>query len=162
MRPGEEFFNLYSHDFVRVAVATPFVHVGDPAANARETTRLMQAAAGRGALVVLFPELGLSAYSCEDLFHQHQRALLDACRGALGVVLEASRDCPCVAAEIRRWLDVFLVRFFETSQFKRSAVPNAPKVGSGGALSPRADWRAPSDGRAIAWRAQLALIPDHE
>jgi NAD+ synthase (glutamine-hydrolysing) len=64
--------------------------------------------------------------------------------------------------EIRRWLDVFLVRFFETSQFKRSAIPNAPKVGSGGALSPRADWRAPSDGRAAAWRAQLALIPEHE
>jgi NAD+ synthase (glutamine-hydrolysing) len=65
-------------------------------------------------------------------------------------------------AEIRRWLDVFLVRFFETSQFKRSAIPNAPKVGSGGALSPRADWRAPSDGCAAAWRAQLALIPEHE
>ena len=65
-------------------------------------------------------------------------------------------------AEIRHWLDVFLVRFFETSQFKRSAIPNAPKVGSGGALSPRADWRAPSDGRAAAWRAQLALIPEHE
>ena len=95
MRPGEEFFNLYNHDFVRVAVATPPVRVGDPAANAGETTRLMQAAAGRGAILVLFPELGLSAYSCEDLFHQ--RALLDACRDALGVVLEASRDCPTAA-----------------------------------------------------------------
>jgi NAD+ synthase (glutamine-hydrolysing) len=95
VRLGEEFFSLYSHDFVRVAVAMPSVHVGDPDANANETTRLMQAAAGRGALLVLFPELGLSAYSCEDLFHQ--RALLDACVEALGVVLEASRDCPAVA-----------------------------------------------------------------
>jgi NAD+ synthase (glutamine-hydrolysing) len=94
VRRGEEFFNLYSHDFVRVAVATPPVRVGDPAANATETTRLMQAAAGRGAVLVLFPELGLSAYSCEDLFHQ--RALLDACRDALGVVIAASRACPAV------------------------------------------------------------------
>ncbi len=56
MRPDEEFFNLYSHDFVRVAVATPRVRVGDPAANATETTRLMQLAAGRGAVLVVFPE----------------------------------------------------------------------------------------------------------
>ena len=90
-----EFFNLYSHDFVRVAVATPRVRVGDPAANAAETTRMMQRAAERGAVLVVFPELGLSAYSCEDLFHQ--RALLDGCREALGAVLEASRGCPAVA-----------------------------------------------------------------
>jgi NAD+ synthase (glutamine-hydrolysing) len=54
-------------------------------------------------------------------------------------------------AEIRRWLAVFLERFFETSQFKRSAMPNAPKVGSGGSLSPRGDWRAPSDSGAAVW-----------
>ncbi len=58
-------------------------------------------------------------------------------------------------ATIRRWLTVFLKRFFETSQFKRSALPNAPKVGSGGSLSPRSDWRAPSDGHADAWLAEL-------
>ena len=51
-------------------------------------------------------------------------------------------------AEIKHWLGVFLERFFHTSQFKRSAMPNAPKVGSGGSLSPRGDWRAPSDGSA--------------
>jgi NAD+ synthase (glutamine-hydrolysing) len=95
VRPGDEFFNLYSHDFVRVAVATPRVHVGDPAANAGETARLMHEAAGRGALLVVFPELGLSAYSCEDLFHQ--RALLDGCREALAAVLEASRTCAAAA-----------------------------------------------------------------
>jgi NAD+ synthase (glutamine-hydrolysing) len=60
---------------------------------------------------------------------------------------------------IRKWLRVFLTRFFATSQFKRSAVPNAPKVGSGGSLSPRGDWRAPSDGTAEAWLAAMARIP---
>src|SRR5262245_9249942 len=62
-------------------------------------------------------------------------------------------------AEIRKWLGVFLKRFFQTSQFKRSAVPNAPKVGSGGSLSPRGDWRAPSDGNAEAWLADLRKVP---
>jgi NAD+ synthase (glutamine-hydrolysing) len=62
-------------------------------------------------------------------------------------------------AEIRRWLEVFLRRFFQTSQFKRSALPNGPKVGSGGSLSPRGDWRAPSDGSAAAWLEDLKKIP---
>jgi NAD+ synthase (glutamine-hydrolysing) len=61
--------------------------------------------------------------------------------------------------EIRKWLGVFLKRFFQTSQFKRSAMPNAPKVGSGGSLSPRGDWRAPSDGNAQAWLADLKKVP---
>jgi NAD+ synthase (glutamine-hydrolysing) len=61
--------------------------------------------------------------------------------------------------EIRRWLEVFLRRFFQTSQFKRSALPNGPKVGSGGSLSPRGDWRAPSDGNASVWLADLKKIP---
>ncbi len=61
--------------------------------------------------------------------------------------------------EIKKWLGVFLKRFFETSQYKRSAMPNAPKVGSGGSLSPRGDWRAPSDGNANAWLADLAKVP---
>jgi len=61
--------------------------------------------------------------------------------------------------QIRKWLGVFLKRFFQTSQYKRSAVPNAPKVGSGGSLSPRGDWRAPSDGNADAWLASLTDIP---
>ena len=61
--------------------------------------------------------------------------------------------------QIRKWLAVFLRRFFQMSQYKRSAVPNAPKVGSGGSLSPRGDWRAPSDGNADAWLRNLAQIP---
>ena len=63
--------------------------------------------------------------------------------------------------EIKRWLEEFLERFFHTSQFKRSAIPNAPKVGSGGALSPRSDWRAPSDSTAETWLAELRQnVPD--
>jgi NAD+ synthase (glutamine-hydrolysing) len=58
-------------------------------------------------------------------------------------------------ATIRKWLRVFLYRFFQTSQFKRSAMPNAPKVGSGGSLSPRSDWRAPSDATATTWLEEL-------
>ncbi|MEM6538117.1 MAG: NAD(+) synthase, partial [Pseudomonadota bacterium] len=54
-------------------------------------------------------------------------------------------------ATIKKWLLVFTKRFFETSQFKRSASPNGPKVVSGGSLSPRGDWRAPSDGSADIW-----------
>jgi NAD+ synthase (glutamine-hydrolysing) len=61
---------------------------------------------------------------------------------------------------IRRWLETFLVRFFTTSQYKRSALPNGPKVVSGGALSPRGDWRAPSDGDATTWVEELkANVP---
>jgi NAD+ synthase (glutamine-hydrolysing) len=64
-------------------------------------------------------------------------------------------------AEIKRWLRVFLERFIATSQFKRSALPNGPKVGSGGSLSPRGDWRAPSDASARAWLDELeANVPE--
>ena len=56
---------------------------------------------------------------------------------------------------IKEWLGIFLHRFFKTSQFKRSALPNGPKVGSGGSLSPRGDWRAPSDSEATVWLEEL-------
>jgi len=58
-------------------------------------------------------------------------------------------------ATIRKWLSVFLFRFFQLSQYKRSAIPNSPKVSAGGALSPRGDWRAPSDGNAGPWLEEL-------
>jgi NAD+ synthase (glutamine-hydrolysing) len=58
-------------------------------------------------------------------------------------------------------MEVFLLRFFKLSQFKRSCLPNGPKVGSGGSLSPRGDWRAPSDSEADAWLEELRSgVPD--
>ncbi len=64
-------------------------------------------------------------------------------------------------ATIVKWLEVFLYRFFKTSQFKRSAIPNAPKVGSGGSLTPRGDWRAPSDSEATVWLDELRRNVPH-
>ncbi len=64
--------------------------------------------------------------------------------------------------EIKRWLKVYLYRFFKTSQFKRSCIPNSPKVGSGGSLSPRGDYRAPSDSEPTVWLENLAGIPGDE
>ncbi|MDQ3732348.1 MAG: NAD(+) synthase, partial [Pseudomonadota bacterium] len=62
---------------------------------------------------------------------------------------------------IKKWLEVFLYRFFKISQFKRSCLPNGPKVGSGGSLSPRGDWRAPSDSEATVWLEELrSNVPD--
>ena len=64
-------------------------------------------------------------------------------------------------ATIRRWLESFLERFFAFSQFKRSAIPNGPKVSTAGALSPRGDWRAPSDASAAVWLEELrSRVPD--
>jgi NAD+ synthase (glutamine-hydrolysing) len=63
-------------------------------------------------------------------------------------------------AQIKHWLGIFCKRFFATSQFKRSVMPNGPKVGSGGSLSPRGDWRAPSDSSAAPWLDELTRIPE--
>lgn len=57
--------------------------------------------------------------------------------------------------EIRHWLQVFVQRYYSFSQFKRSALPNGPKVSHGGSLSPRGDWRAPSDMSARIWLAEI-------
>jgi NAD+ synthase (glutamine-hydrolysing) len=83
------------------------------------------------------------------------RAWSDANRGTWPelVAREQRRSYPL--EEIRRWLEVFLHRFFQISQFKRSALPNSPKVMAGGSLSPRGDWRAPSDGNAKVWLKEL-------
>ena len=95
MANSSEFFNLYRHGFARVAVAVPVVRVADPMHNAAQTVALLKKAAARHAVLAVFPELGLSAYSCEDLFHQ--QALLDAVLRALGQIAEASRRLPVVA-----------------------------------------------------------------
>src|SRR5258706_3618261 len=77
----KDFQSLYAHGFVRVAVATPAVRVGDPEHNLESTVELARQAARRKAVLAVFPELGLSGYTCEDLFHQ--RALIDAAEEAL-------------------------------------------------------------------------------
>ena len=64
--------------------------------------------------------------------------------------------------DIKHWLAVFAWRFFQISQFKRSSVPNSPKVGARGSLSPRGDSRAPSDSEGAVWLEQIKLIPDDE
>jgi NAD+ synthase (glutamine-hydrolysing) len=83
----------------------------------------------------------------------------DRTRGTWPDIPQAGRN-EYPLAEIKRWLRVFAQRFFQLSQYKRSAIPNAPKVGSGGSLSPRSDWRAPSDGEAAAWLAAVDEIPE--
>jgi NAD+ synthase (glutamine-hydrolysing) len=85
----------------------------------------------------------------------------DRKRGFWPDLIPPERRNEYALADIKRWLEVFLERFFHTSQFKRSAIPNAPKVGSGGSLSPRGDWRAPSDSTAVAWLTELREhVPD--
>jgi len=85
----------------------------------------------------------------------------DAARGGWPDPLPEEKRHSYDLPAIKKWLGVFLFRFFQISQFKRSAVPNAPKVGSGGSLSPRGDWRAPSDSEARIWLDELAKnVPD--
>jgi NAD+ synthase (glutamine-hydrolysing) len=79
----------------------------------------------------------------------------DAARGNWPPGFPEDRRRAYALPEIRRWLDVFVRRFFGFSQFKRSAMPNGPKVSAGGSLSPRGDWRAPSDSSAKAWLDDL-------
>ncbi|MDB6001029.1 MAG: synthetase, partial [Rhizobacter sp.] len=89
------FNNLYAHGFARVAIAVPRIKVADPEFNAGQTIAMIEDAERRGSALVLFPELGLSAYTCDDLFHQ--RALLDACEAALAQVIAATRELATVA-----------------------------------------------------------------
>jgi NAD+ synthase (glutamine-hydrolysing) len=76
-------------------------------------------------------------------------------RGVWPPDIPASQRKAYSLGEVRHWLSVFLVRFF-ANQFKRSALPNGPKISSGGSLSPRGDWRAPSDASANMWLTELA------
>jgi NAD+ synthase (glutamine-hydrolysing) len=88
-----------------------------------------------------------------------QHAWGDATRGAWPTGLAPEKRVAYDLPTIKHWLGVFLRRFFETSQFKRSVLPNGPKVSSGGSLSPRGDWRAPSDAQAAAWLRDLDAVP---
>ena len=91
----KDFFNLYSHGFARLAVATPVVRVGDPQYNLEATLELMREAAREKAVLAVFPELGLSAYTCDDLFHQ--QALIDSAEEALFSLLRKSKNLPLAA-----------------------------------------------------------------
>jgi NAD+ synthase (glutamine-hydrolysing) len=90
MGTAPPFDSLYRHGFARVAVCVPRLRVGDPDHNVAETLHLARQADEGDAVLALFPELGLSAYSAEDLFHQH--ALLERSLSALETIVEASRD----------------------------------------------------------------------
>jgi NAD+ synthase (glutamine-hydrolysing) len=83
------FDSIYRHGFVRVAVCIPSVRLGNPIENAERTISLAKRASEDHAAVAAFPELGLSGYSNEDLFHQD--ALLEGCVAALRKVVDASR-----------------------------------------------------------------------
>ncbi len=87
-----------------------------------------------------------------------EHAWADVAAGAWPEGLPDAERRAFTRAEIIRWLTVFARRFFETSQFKRSAMPNGPKILAGGALSPRGDWRAPSDAAAKLWLEQIAQL----
>ena len=84
----------------------------------------------------------------------------DAARGEWPANFPEASRAEYGMGEIRRWLEVFLRRYFGFAQFKRSAMPNGPKVLAGGSLSPRGDWRAPSDGNAAVWLETLGEIPE--
>ena len=90
-----DFFNLYRHGFARLAVATPVVRVGDPQSNLEATLELMREAAREKAVLAVFPELGLSAYTCEDLFHQ--QALIEGAEEALAVLMKKTSNLPLAA-----------------------------------------------------------------
>ncbi|NBO63596.1 MAG: NAD(+) synthase [Acidobacteria bacterium] len=84
------FHSIYAHGFVRVAVATPFLRVADPSYNLERTIGLAHRASSEGAALVLFPELGISAYTCDDLFHQE--SLLEATELAVAKLTAVSRE----------------------------------------------------------------------
>ena len=97
MHGKDAFFSLHRQGFVRVAACTPRMSVGDPKANADETLALMREADRRNVDLMLFPELGISAYAIDDLFLQD--ALLDAVEASIERLAEASRDCaPCASS----------------------------------------------------------------
>jgi NAD+ synthase (glutamine-hydrolysing) len=79
----------------------------------------------------------------------------DADRGEWPAGFPEGRRPAYSLKEIRHWLQVFAQRFYSFSQFKRSALPNGPKVSHGGSLSPRGDWRAPSDMSARTWLDEI-------
>ncbi len=90
-----EFFNLYNHNFIRIAIGIPRVELCSPEKNAENIQKLMEKAADESCAAALFPELSLSGYSCEDLFHQ--QSLLQASREALLQLIDSTSHLPLVS-----------------------------------------------------------------
>jgi len=101
-------------------------------------------------------EDSVGPYSLQDftLYHVLRRGYRPSKIAFLAHHAWGSGETSYDLATIRRWLEVFVRRFF-SSQFKRSALPNGPKVSPGGTMSPRGDWRMPSDASPAAWLAEL-------
>ncbi len=107
---------------------------------------------------LIITRYGMTPSKVAWLAHQ---AWKDASRGDWPAGTPEDEKVAYDLGTIKTWLRKFLVRFFQASQFKRSAVPNGPKVVTGGSLSPRGDWRAPSDATARVWLDELeANVPD--
>jgi NAD+ synthase (glutamine-hydrolysing) len=87
-KKNKGFLNLYNHGFIRAAVCIPELKVADILFNTKKTIELARKAASNKAIIAIFPELGLSAYSNEDLFHQD--ALLQGVREAIAEIKKAS------------------------------------------------------------------------
>ncbi|HYF35775.1 MAG TPA: nitrilase-related carbon-nitrogen hydrolase, partial [Prosthecobacter sp.] len=94
-RPTTSLCEREQHGFVRVAAVSPELRLGDPAANSRITVEALRRVAGEGCRVAVFPELGLTGYSCGDLFHL--TVLQQAALEALSTVAEASAGTGCLA-----------------------------------------------------------------
>ncbi len=124
--------------------------------NTADVAKDVHSSCGTPLSLDLIPNRPAATASCRaKVAYMSHQAWGDRERGGWPAdIAESTRheyDLPTIA----RWLEVFLYRFFQLSQFKRSCLPNGPKVGSGGSLSPRSDWRAPSDAEALAWLDEL-------
>jgi NAD+ synthase (glutamine-hydrolysing) len=113
--------------------------------------------AGDGEKAVQSTESVIGPYELHDFFLYHFLRFGAAPQKILFLAEQAKFDKPYSAQELRKWLTIFIKRFF-ASQYKRSCLPDGPKVGSI-SLSPRGDWRMPSDAEAALWM-QWAESPD--
>ena len=163
---GMHFDSLYTHGFIRIAAGAPRVAVAGVVANLQRTIELAQRAAKLHSVLVVFPELGLSAYSTGDLALQH--ALLDAVESALAQLLEVSRTLPIlliVGAPLRSGgrlynSAVVICRGALLGVIPKTYLPNYREFYEkrqyfSAAHGCSGDWRAPSDAQAQLWLDEL-------
>ncbi len=127
-------------------------------AGADGVTQSTEATIGPYALLDFFLHYTLRGLHPAKIAYLAECAWSDATKGAWPEGLPEAERRAFSRNEIVKWLGEFARRFFATSQFKRSAMPNGPKLSPGGALSPRGDWRAPSDASASAWLEAIARL----